>query len=81
MHLIYDSYSSSSNSGCSYRVRDDESREFKPDPRLILDPLRNKSESSTTQPIKSPEMPHRRARSLIPPRHVPQQRFEVSIKL
>lgn len=70
-------HSSSSNSGCSYRVRDDDSREFKPDPRLILDPLRNKSESSTAQPIKSPEMPHRRARSLIPPRHVPQQRFEV----
>lgn len=71
--------SSSSNSGCSYRVRDDECREFKPDPRLILDPLRNKTESSisTAQPIiKSPEMPHRRARSLIPPRHVPQQRFE-----
>ena len=72
-------HSSSSNSGCSYRVRDDESREFKPDPRLILDPLRNKSESSTAQPIKSPEMPHRRAKSLIPPRHVPQQRFEVNL--
>lgn len=59
---------SSSSGSSSNRMRPNvgHTDNFKPDPRLIIDPTYKSEESITSSLIRSPDMPHRRARSLIP---------------
>ena len=70
---------SSSSGSSSNRMRPNvgHTDNFKPDPRLIIDPTYKSEESITSSLIRSPDMPHRRARSLIPKPITQHTRLEV----